>query len=329
MEKIKYSYALKDNKIFHINEVKKGDKQKYLCISCGNQLIPRKGEMKQHHFAHKQKQNCSPETYLHKLAKEKFIETYLSTDEYNLEYDVIKICTHYSDIWGDHCQKMERRIYPLSKEYPIATLEKKIDGFIPDILLQNKDNKPPIFVEIAVTHKCSEEKIKLGTRIIEIEITSEKDLEIFESHIFSKSDERITFFNFKTKREIGDFCNGKCSGESKIDKWFLVYRSQKCILENISIRTISAQRSKFLYYKLIEKKDQLSFDHYLFIQCLDEAYYHGIKLKNCFLCRYHATGKFRAIFCKTFRKECASSEAINCERFRYAKEYLETSQKQK
>lgn len=69
-DNIKYRYAADDDdKVLDIlsEQVIKG--KDYTCLSCGGTLRPVKGEERQHHFRHKIQTNCSPETYLHNLAK--------------------------------------------------------------------------------------------------------------------------------------------------------------------------------------------------------------------------------------------------------------------
>ena len=49
-----YEYGKNGNEnIIHISEVDKNNQEKYFCISCNNELIPKKGPINEHHFAHK------------------------------------------------------------------------------------------------------------------------------------------------------------------------------------------------------------------------------------------------------------------------------------
>ena len=73
MSRIKYHYAKnQDGVIINIADVVKEDRksQRFFCISCGAEMIPKLGEVKARHFAHKaETPNCNSETYLHKLTK--------------------------------------------------------------------------------------------------------------------------------------------------------------------------------------------------------------------------------------------------------------------
>lgn len=41
----------------------------FFCVGCGIEMEAVLGKQKEHHFRHKEKCNCSPETYYHKLGK--------------------------------------------------------------------------------------------------------------------------------------------------------------------------------------------------------------------------------------------------------------------
>lgn len=57
-----------DNNRILINNAKKGNT--YICISCNNPLIPKKGNILQHHYAHKTDCKCGGESLKHIEAKE-------------------------------------------------------------------------------------------------------------------------------------------------------------------------------------------------------------------------------------------------------------------
>jgi competence CoiA-like predicted nuclease len=76
---IKYQWSKDENDnlvdINHLDESSR-KRNKYFCISCGNELIAKLGKIKKHHFAHKNEVNCSKETYLHLLGKKLFYDSY-------------------------------------------------------------------------------------------------------------------------------------------------------------------------------------------------------------------------------------------------------------
>lgn len=73
--------------------------------------------------------------------------------------------------------------------------------FVADILLKRKDNgesknNEPMFIEVAVTHPCKEEKIASGIRIIELSITQEEDIQSIVNSSFSLAP-NIQLYNIK------------------------------------------------------------------------------------------------------------------------------------
>lgn len=68
---------------------------------------------------------------------------------------------------------------------------------------ENKTNPNlPIFIEVFVTHECSQEKKKSGIRIIELSIQSEEDiLDIVNSTNLNEC-EKVKLYNFKRKEVL-------------------------------------------------------------------------------------------------------------------------------
>jgi hypothetical protein len=55
----------------------------------------------------------------------------------------------------------------------------------------------------------------------------------------------------------------------------------------------------------------------LYRQQVRTAYFKGIPIKNCFLCRYHGgDGVENAIFCKIVKQSLPSNEAVECATYR-------------
>jgi len=79
-QEVKFLFAFDENQnLVNVNDLSKEQKRKtkYTCIGCNSELVPALGEIKKKHFRHKHIV-CSGETYLHKLAKEVFYQTYNS-----------------------------------------------------------------------------------------------------------------------------------------------------------------------------------------------------------------------------------------------------------
>ena len=110
---IKYQYAIDSNdktinveNLYASAEIRK---EVFRCLSCNNILIPVLGEKRRKHFRHKLdvQLNCSPETYLHKLAKLKFYEVYNNCLKHNepfwIELEISQICNYYQADFLQSC----------------------------------------------------------------------------------------------------------------------------------------------------------------------------------------------------------------------------------
>lgn len=82
-----YSYAFdSESRLIQIDDAKKG--KEYRCPNCKEIMIVRKGKKRKKHYAHKNTENCSYETYLHKIAKRRICECFNKSE--NLLFDLIQ-----------------------------------------------------------------------------------------------------------------------------------------------------------------------------------------------------------------------------------------------
>ena len=90
---IELSYGMLDGELIHISEVKSGLAENCLCPKCGSFLVAKKGDIRKHHFAHYNFENClgAQETAIHLLAKEILLQekcvslvSSATTDTHNL-----------------------------------------------------------------------------------------------------------------------------------------------------------------------------------------------------------------------------------------------------
>ncbi len=213
---IKYRYALDSvNSVIDItqlNREKTTNKELYKCLGCDKILIPILGQKRQKHFRHKIDLDCSPETYLHKLAKQKFFEVYnnclLEKLPFFIRLNQEVECNYFQNSFSFNCQLSDKLVtYDLTKYFHQIYLESREDSFIPDLLLVSKTGEK-IFIEIAVTHFSSERKLNSGYRLIEIDINSEDDIEVINRRKLVQN-EQVNFINFNPKI-IKNSCRGKC-----------------------------------------------------------------------------------------------------------------------
>ncbi len=340
MIKYKFAYNSQEmivniNNLFRENESKL---DKFTCLSCDCEMVAVLGAKRVKHFRHKViiKDNCSPETYLHKLAKIKFYETYQNCLNKNTAFKIKilmeRICNFYREEFLTECQlDSELCEFNLTDFFKKVYLETRESQFIPDVLLE-AINGDKLFFEIYVTHKSETIKIESGYRIIEFKVDSEEDIPIIESCILTES-EKIRFFNFRktyTKR----WCKGQCyqgivpyAKEDILYNVFIVYKNGRSILTRKSIQQLEMlNQSNILHIENLSLPNNCSDftisyqGNVLYKHLIVDCYKKGIKIKNCFLCRYHAinTSSYSAggIFCKFLKITENSNQATNCKYFR-------------
>ena len=168
---------------------------------------------------------------MHKLAKEGFLRKYIQCLSNESPFIFVltfpAVCNHFQSEFGQSCITEKVVEVDLTKHFKFIELEKPYSGFTPDILLSADEGSEVLFVEIAVSHKCEENKIRFGKRIIEIEITDEDDVSEILSGRLSESSAKVKTHNFKKKELIGDICKGQCQRKVNL---FLIYESKKSIL---------------------------------------------------------------------------------------------------
>ena len=203
--RVEYSYA-KDiaGSLVHIANAIPG--LKYYCPNCGNEMIPKLGEINAHHFAHKVECACNGESYLHRVAKEKFKEVYDNSTEFILEYPSRIKCSYYDDpnlcpLSNSECDiiEMPSKRLDLKKIFNDCQIEGSVnnDEFKADILLRDTTGKTNkiLLIEFYHTHKCTWEKIESGLPIVEIKIADEND--IISSNVI-KFNRQNAYYGFKT-----------------------------------------------------------------------------------------------------------------------------------
>jgi hypothetical protein len=341
MTKIKYKFAYDNqSRLINIASLSKENKlliNDFTCIACGDKLVARLGEINTKHFAHKHEVTCSGETYLHALGKKLFYDEYnycLQTCKpFYLSFTRNKICDSLENKHGLSCHLEDEEIdYDLTKSFQNILVEKQEGIFIPDLLLISEKSKEKIFIEVAVTHQSTLQKRSSSNKIIEFKVYDEADLNFIQKHRLAENDV-VKFFNFNFKDNKKKHCTGSC-----VHKGFnlgIVFNEGKCLLRpNMTLshahNYISKIKDQVQYYEL-GKADEGSQGGYF--KLIGRASKMGAKVKNCFICKYHALNEYRsiiydddgdkAIFCKFRKIKCTSNEAADCSYFRVSQEYVE------
>ena len=363
MDIIKYKRAKNDNdEIVNIEEVTPEMRKatRFTCISCGQELSACLGSKNQHHFRHKTEVDCNPETYLHKMGKQAFIKAYTECLAQGKPFNITlrqKIsCVKEWTCRVRHslrdilhvCNTYEWKNFDLTQYYDSVAEEERVGSFIADILLKSSKGYPPILVEIMVSHACEKDKIQSDHRIIEIELNKEEDLELIESCQLKQTDSEGREYYFETDRRknrrnkeetpVVRFYNFSDAKKELLNfhevHQFAIYKnnpSRFCLNETV----LCGEKDKMIERHRIENNllyEILFYDVGLwegnsFVFGVAKAFERGFKIRNCFLCRYHARNENRftqeedkPIFCKLYKKlqikpQCHSTQAIDCSAF--------------
>lgn len=313
----------KEGDLVPISNVERGSKELFKCPQCGGRLTPRKGEVKAHHFAHKPEANCNYESYLHKISKLLFEKRYnecLETNEpFYIEYEQEKRCITCSEInqLPNFCElKPTYELLDLTKFFDRVSSEKGINGFVADILLHSSKRGDSILIEFAVSHKCEQEKIDSGLRIIEFFIQEEWELNFISENKISNRKSICEFHNINPKRIAGNInslenCNLKF-------KTFLISPEGKASLKKLSPKEVSLIDNKG--YKRISNLDLINNQDDYLPDLVLRAYNEEPNFKNCEVCRYFTNNydfiKNLDYKCNKLKKEIPDSNfGSDCDSF--------------
>ena len=309
MNGVLYQNAFDENgKVVDIDTLQENDRHSHLytCIACGSVMIPRLGKERAKHFAHKgDAAHCSSETYLHILAKYKLKEKFDNNNEFLIQY-YRKVRCIDKDFCPFHkeeqCCKKILKTVDLKKHYDTCEMEKPVGGFVADLLLTCSDDpsRPPVLIEINVTHECTEEKKESGNKIIEVRISSEEDIKLLLGESITEMDDNnyqyvkqnsisggIAFYGFKR-----DLSEKEALSERRISKFYL-FRSGKAYVTNLyDSRTCRESKNKDNGSAIFE----ISIEGSL-LDCSSAYDYgyllarqNGIPVKTCQFCKYHKDG---------------------------------------
>lgn len=306
----------------------------FACLGCETELVAKvRGEKRAKHFAHKPGTECTPETYLHRLGKEVFRETYLACLEEGAPFEIVtnhpRVCTKHRALLRKRCDHgAVERTFNLTRYYDAVRMEKRDGRFVPDLLLYARDRPDrKLYVEIAVTHFLSEEKEASGERIIEIPIETEADVEKLRGRRLTEADASFVGFDRQAVEVVDRDC--ACGGRTAYA--LFIYSSGKGVLKEATLAELSAWRRKFqdriAYARLFVPQD-FADDRFpphvdngqLFVELLLEARERGYDARNCFLCRYGGQSwdsfSGKGAYCKIARQACNSNDAVECQKWR-------------
>jgi hypothetical protein len=294
----------------------------YLCVGCGRSLVAKiKAFKKAKHFAHSvdHQGSCSPETYLHKLGKEVFKETFEACRAQGLPFTIElpcpRHCFRFAKLGSICANTIGYERFDLADIYDHVLMETHDGSFVPDLLLTKRaGTKRPVYIEIVVTHFATDQKRASGRRIIEIPISSEDDLEKIRRHHLSSTDAQ--FINFAPKpKKISD---SDCTCALEKGSVFRVYRNGSHKMSSLTLFEVEHFLAK-------EEPGRIwsSMQHFwgggssAYVAYVEQAHSEGVPIRNCFVCQL-STRNWRVappVFCRCFSKPCNSTAAVDCHYF--------------
>lgn len=331
-------YALDESgKLIHIDEVDKSEGHIYRCPNpkCGQEMIARKGDIRDWHFAHKKKE-CGYDNYLHSLAERRICEWFNDKENKSilLKLRPANKCSSYEECkWFEilQCEEIgEIKEINLKEYFDSCEVEKDFkkgnDLFRADIFCHNiKNEKNPLFIEIYVKHECDRVKTESGIKIIEVKIDCEEDIDKFISYPIEEN-KMIVYHNFKPAETLKELI--------RPFQKFILFSSGKSYIEKekYSCKNYNKeQRGVFevsMYYD-IEMEDCIpSFflEGGFYAICQALAYRENPKHKHCSLCKWKIYNKWDGLdICKLYKrcgtqKYCKNNNAYNCLHFRLDEE---------
>ena len=147
-KQLNLTVALKNGEIISISDVESGLKCGCICPACGERLVAKKGSKMMHHFAHHAGHNCEYgyESSLHLAAK------YILSKAKRITLPPVYV------VFPDSYKKDELVCEAKGIEIEKVELEKRFGDVIPDVVVYAGGKQ--FFVEIFVTHRIDEEKLK-------------------------------------------------------------------------------------------------------------------------------------------------------------------------
>ena len=193
-------YALRDNSIVSISDVESGLKCGCVCPACGERLVAKKGTIMMHHFAHYSGENCAYgyESSLHLAAKDIISKANKMT--------IPPIYVIFPHSYKKDELINEAQMISVKK----VELEKRYGSVIPDIVVYTDETV--FFVEILVTHRIDDEKLKklrkAHVSTIEIDLSKKSStisIEELTSILLNDSDEKKWKYNSLSEQYYQQF----------------------------------------------------------------------------------------------------------------------------
>lgn len=307
-----YSYAKNSSdKLINVYSAERGGT--YFCPICGELMTPHMGKVRRWHFVHKNTGKCSYESYLHMLAKIKIREAFISSEHFLLSYKAKALCSCECPFIGfPKCEGETPVEFDLRNYYDTCDIEAQYKQFRADLLLTSSTNPklPPVLIEIKVTHKCTEDKITDGVRIIEIPIQSEEQINDIvnsyklkavrdkQSYYGLSNEEHITLYNFnkvESFNPVGSFDEYQDCFSRKNTIVFLLNNQGQFRSFDCQCYEVSRRLPPNVHYFITEIATP-------FKEIFQEFSKRGVKIRNCFLCKFSKQDTWGDRICVLYKK---------------------------
>jgi hypothetical protein len=314
---VQYAYALDDQGVLtYISDARHS--RTYTCPGCANPLTAVLGQINAKHFRHSE-DTCAFETYLHKCAKEAFYQRYkhainsATPIKLRLERTVFCKGPRLRFLENDtlQCQKTVPAIYDLTRIFDRAEMEKydSVTGFRPDIMLSDSSGNRCCYVEICVSHPCTQDKIDSGIPILEFKIVSVTDIQMLYSGSYATSDERLNAYNFSAKSRVVNSCSDTCTvGCIEMSVWSLStsgrLNEQVVPLSEVDSGTSSHANTWLKSVTMTERFKRLR----TFLRSADPT----SQFPNCLMCKYASEWNNGQLDCQIKGKRVLYTEARQC-----------------
>lgn len=297
---VRYLYSNNVNgMLVDISNVTTENREKYYCPSCGKEMSAVLGNKVEHHFRHKG-DSCSYESYLHKISKLLLKWRFDNNPTFEISYYVTRNCPNVDcKLRSSSCKsdRIELHTVNLKECYDVCEIEGSYKEFRADVKLSNSDRPDavPLFLEVAVSHKCSPDKKSSGVPIIEIDVANERDVlspltERFPetctssrsaSPVLRPIENEIKFYNF----------NRDMSLKKKLSR-FVIYKSKDgCIRGGLEkgiglCRNVLGHHHKSALYEIQFENYDNNWSRYpiwyfgMYIAAKD-----GVDIKDCRICK--------------------------------------------
>lgn len=336
------TYAIaNDGHFVYIDEVKTGQECCCICPACKEPLIAKnKGRVRVHHFAHQSGTECNLayESMLHLLAKERVQNAFLNMECFWLDFEYRSYCPNEKQckfVKYDYCYTTKRKHFNLKDYYDSCEQEVVYDGTKrrSDLKLFSSTvpQRPPIYIELCVTHASEQEKLHSGNKIIECIIEDESDIEKItrEGFVEDKQEEceygqtpqaKIQIYGFANS----DYNNDHINMEIEFSRYVL-YKSGKtrCYQDYCGCKDLKRSSPSSLYEVCFHTPVALGIYEYAKYLGYDK-----FRIPNCLLCKnyvesYNGTGRI----CRLYKhlqisryEDFDTSRAKNCHCYTFNQE---------